>query len=263
MSDETSGEAPEEKKQSFWATIPGIITAITGLVVAITGLVTTLGENGLISRARATPTAFPTATSVDTDVTLAAPVQTTPEPTEVVLSAPTCRNFTEYKGKSNPNAIMLAYNDQDFWVRYAELEDDVENQSGVVAYIFDTSDGAGDCLRRWVKYLVVEHTAHWPRSASSKGRAYNEVWLNSPTPPIVGELANWPVLPDVILITVVDEMSNPQYAQVYLCGSDVPRDVLSQVAYWHAATSEEALEPYQEQYESNGFALRNTVLCGS
>jgi len=62
---------------------------------------------------------------------------------------------------------------------------------------------------------------------------------------------------------VVDEMSNPQYAQVYLCGSDVPRDVLSQVAYWHAATSEAALEPYQEQYESNGFALRNTVLCGS
>ena len=257
-----NSEAPNEENKSFWSTLPGIITAITGLVVAVTGLVTALGENGFLRRSQATPTPFLTATSVDVDVTLPAPIQITPGPTQVVGSAPTCRNYSEYKGKSNPNAILLAYTDQDFWVRYAELEEDVENISGLEAYIFDTSDGSGECLRRWVKYLVIDHTAHWPVSTTDKGRKYIEVWMNSPTPPIVGELANWQVLPDLILITVVDSESNPLYAQVYLCGIDVPREVLSDVAYWHAATSEDAFQGYLEQYESNGFDLRGTVDCG-
>jgi hypothetical protein len=262
MSNEAPKEAQKEKKQSFWSTLPGIVTAITGLVIAITGLVTALGENGILNRSQATPTPFLTATSVDSDVTLPAPVQTTPEPTQAVLTPPTCRNYSEYKGKANPNAILLAFTDQEFWVRYAEIEDDVENLSGLEAFIFDTSDGSGECLRRWVKYLVVDHTANWPASTTDKGRTYNEVWMNSPTPPIVGELANWEALPETLLITVVDSNSNPQYVQIFMCGQDVPREVRSQVAYWHAATSEDAFQGYLDQYESNGFDVRITVSCG-
>lgn len=262
MSKQSSGKAPKEDKQSFWTTLPGIITAVTGLIVAITGLVSALGENGLLNRINATPTPFLTATKVDADVTLPVPIQITPEPTHSVTSAPTCRNFTEYTGKANPNAILLVYTDQEFWVRYAELEEEVENLPGVEAYIFDTSSSAGDCLRRWVKYLVVEHAPHWPLATSSKGRSYNEVWMNSSSPPIVGELASWQVLPSPLLITVVDQSSNPFYAQVYLCGGDVPGEVLSQVAFWHAGTSEQAFQGYLEQYGANGYEIRDLVPCG-
>ena len=146
--------------------------------------------------------------------------------------------------------------------RYAELEEEVDKLSGVEVYIFDTSDGAGKCLRQWVKYLVVNHIHHWPVANSSKGRTYNEVWMNSPTPPIVGELASWAALPDKLLVTVVDGMSNPLYSRIFICGDDVPEEILSQVAFWHAATSAEAFQGYLEQYESNGFEFRGTVACG-
>lgn len=252
----------QDEKQSFWTTLPGIITAITGLVVAITGLVTALGENGVLNRNRATPTAFPTATLVDEDVILPTLIETTPEPTSVISTAPTCQNFTEYTGKANPNAILLAYTDTEFWVRYAEIEEDVENTPDVQIYIFDTSATSGDCLRRWVKYLVNDHTANWPVATSGKGRTYNEVWMSAPTPPFVGELANWTVLPDMLLVTTVNEDMLPDFTQVYLCGSDVPREILPNVAYWHAATSEEALAGHLEQYESNGYQIRETVPCG-
>jgi hypothetical protein len=257
----TSEESVSKENQSFWTTLPGIITAFTGLVVAITGLVTTLGENGILNRNRATPTPFATATVVDEDVILPTPQEATPEPTDAVITAPTCRNFTEYTGKANPNAILLAYTDTEFWVRYADIEEDVEKTSGVEIYIFDTSATSGDCLRRWVKYLVEDHTANWPVSTTGKGRTYNEVWMSAPTPPFVGELANWSVLPDILLITTVDDSMLPDYAQVYMCGSDVPREILPHVAYWHAATSEDALSGNLEQYQSNGYEIRATVPC--
>lgn len=258
---EPKKESATEENQSFWTTLPGIITAITGLVVAITGLVTTLGENGILNRSRATPTPFATATVVDEDVILPTPKEVTPEPTDAVVTAPTCQNYTEYTGKSNPNAILLAYTDTEFWVRYAEIEEDVEKTSGVEIYIFDTSATAGDCLRRWVKYLVEDHTANWPVATSGKGRTYDEVWISAPTPPFVGELASWRVLPDTLLITTVDESMLPNYTQIYLCGEDVPREDLPHVAYWHAGTSEDALSDNMGQYESNGYEVRITVPC--
>jgi hypothetical protein len=262
--EEKKEEDKEEKKekQSFWTTLPGIITAISGLVIAITGLVTALGDYGLFAKnGGPTPTAFPSATSVDTDVILPTPIQATPEPTDAVAKAPTCRNYIEYEGKSNPNAILLAYTGTNLWVRYGDIEEEIENEDGVNIYIFDTSDTGGDCLRQWVKYLAADHEASWPPSSTGKGRTYNEVWMNSPTPPIVGDLANWSVLPDLILITTVDHNSNPNFAQVYMCGEDVPREVLSSVAYWHAATSEEAFQGHLEQYESNRYEIRETANC--
>jgi hypothetical protein len=265
-------EKPEEKpesqpkeKQSFFTTLPGIITALTGLVVAITGLFTVLGENGLLARLAEggpTPTDFPTATNVDEDIILPTPVEATPEPTEAIPTAPICQNYSVYDGKANKNAVLVAYTETDFWVRYAEIEENIEDTSGVEIYIFDTSEGSGDCLRRWVKYLGAEREAHWPVSTTSNGRPLNEVWMNSPTPPLVGELQNWPMLPDKLLITLVTEDMLPDFAQVYMCGEDVPDDVIERVAYWHAATSEEALDGHLEQYQSNGYAVRQTVACG-
>lgn len=265
--EEKEKETPEpkkEEKQSFWTTLPGIITAITGLVVAITGLVTAMGENGILNRNgnAPTPTAFATATAVDQDVVLPTLEEVTPEPTTAVSVAPTCQNFTEYTGKSNPNAILLAYTDTEFWVRYAEIEEEIENTPEVSIYIFDTSATSGDCLRRWVKYLVDDHTANWPLSTNSKGRDVNEVWLSAPTPPFVGELSGWSVLPDNLLVATVDDNMLPDFVQIYLCGADVPREILSNVAYWHAGTSEKALSDYIDQYQSNGYEVRLTVPCG-
>ncbi|HKJ26027.1 MAG TPA: hypothetical protein VJ965_00190, partial [Anaerolineales bacterium] len=216
----------ESEKQSFWTTLPGIITAISGLVIAITGLVTVLGDYGLIElftgkSGGPTPTAFPTATSVDTDIILPTLIQVTQQPTDAIIQAPTCKNFTEYTGKINPNAIVLAYTDTKLWIRYGDIENDVENQEDITITLFDTSDSGGNCLRQWVKYLADDHQAFWPLASTGKGRAYNEVWMNSPTPPIVGDLANWSVLPDLLLITTVDGSSNPNFAQVYMCGEDV------------------------------------------
>ncbi|MCB2179659.1 hypothetical protein KQH54_00900 [bacterium] len=265
--DEKIAQAPKEEPkkeeiQSFWTTLPGIITAIAGLVIAITGLVTALGENGVLNRNGAIPTPFATATQVDQDVILSTPMEATPEPTNAISTAPTCQNFTEYTGKSNPNAILLAYTDTEFWVRYAEIEEEIENIPDVTINIFDTSAASGDCLRRWVKYLVDDHTANWPLGTSSKGRAVNEVWLSAPTPPFVGELSSWSALPDNLLVAAVDDNMLPNFVQVYLCGEDVPREILSNVAYWHAGTSEDALSDYLDQYQSNGYQLRLTVPCG-
>lgn len=260
---EGTNSGSKEGPQSFWTTLPGIITAITGLVVAITGLVTAMGENGIIGSRLGgpTPTAFLTATSVDEDVILPTPVEVTPEAVEV--GAPTCDDFTIYKGKSNPNAVLVGYTDTEFWVRYADVEEDVENTNGIEIYIFDTSNESGQCLRRWVRYLGMDRSPNWPVVSSGKGRQYNEVWINAPTPPIVGELASWEALPENLLIAVVDDDLVPQYVQIYQCGEDVPAEELSRVAYWHAATSEDALQGHRELYQSNGYTLRETVSCSN
>jgi len=75
----------EEKKKSFWQTLPGIITAITGLVVAITGLIAALSDYGILEILGIQPpvaTEFPTSTPVDIDVTLPTvpPSTAAPEP---------------------------------------------------------------------------------------------------------------------------------------------------------------------------------------
>jgi hypothetical protein len=259
---EEKQETKSEDKQSFWTTLPGIITGITGLVVAITGLVTALGENGVIgSRLNGpTPTAFLTATAVDEDVILPTPVEATPV---VESGPPTCNAFTVYEGKANPNAVLVGYTETDFWVRYADIEEDVENTAGIEIYIFDTSDASGQCLRRWVHYLGMDRSPNWPLATTSKGREYNEVWMNAPTPPLVGELATWETLPDNLLIAVVDEDLVPDYVQVYQCSGDIPAAELDWVAYWHAATSVDALMGYLELYEGNGYTVRETVGCSN
>jgi hypothetical protein len=263
-----SAKQPKEEKGSFWSTLPGIITAITGLVVAITGLITVLGDEGILSRllgaggdSNATPTAFPTATSVDEDVILPTVAPATPAVTSSAPAAPVCDGYIVFEGKSNPNAILLAFSETEFWVRYAELEETVIAASGIDIYIFDTSASSGACLREWVKYLAVDHRASWPVAETGKGRTYHEVWMNSPTPPLVGDLAGWSVLPDMILIAVVDDLLSPDFVQVYECGQDIPRELLDRVAYWHSATSEQALEGHLDLYGSNGYEIRETVSC--
>ena len=107
----------------------------------------------------------------------------------------------------------------------------------------------------------MEHSANWPVADSGKGRTYNEVWLNSPYPPLVGNLAGWPVIPDLILLATVDGLLVPDLVQVYECGQDIPRELLDRVAFWHAATSEQALQGYLELYEANGYEVRETIAC--
>jgi hypothetical protein len=254
---------PDKKKdndndKSFWQTLPGIITAITGLIVAITGLVTVLGEQGVIGP---TPTAFSTITPVDVDATLPAPVAATHEPTEITASAPVCRAYTEYEDKVNPNAVLLAFTDSEMWVQYGGIDESVASQDSLTAYIFDTSENAANCLRSWVKYLLVDRSPHWPTAESDTGRTYDEVWLSSLTPPIIGELAYWPLVPDTILVTTVNADASPDSVRVYLCGADIPAEDLIRSAYWHAATSETALDEYIEQYQANGYTLLDTVPC--
>jgi hypothetical protein len=261
--DKTSRKSEGSKatggKQSFWTTLPGIITAITGLVVAITGLITALGDEGVIGSRIGQPTPFATITPVDQDATLPAAVEKTPA---LSSGMPTCTDFTAFDGKANSNAVVVAYTDADFWVRYADLEDDVENIAGVTVNLFDTSAQSGQCLREWIRYLGQDRAAHWPSESVGKGRKYSEVWINSATPPRVGELATWSALPDNLLIAVTDESDNPDYFQIYLCGEDIPADDLDRVIYFHAGTNDEALQGYAELYGSNGFTQRATVSCG-
>ena len=159
--------------------------------------------------------------------------------------------------------IRDSYTDSEFWVRYADIEEEVEDTDGIEIFIFDTSDASGQCLRRWVRYLGMDRTPHWPVVTIGKGRQYNEVWINAPTPPLVGELASWEVLPDNLLIAVVDEDLTPEYVQIYQCGTDIPSAELERVAYWHAATSVDALNGYLDLYQGNGYTLRETVGCSN
>jgi hypothetical protein len=262
-----------KKDKSFWQTLPGIITAITGLVIAITGLVAALGDYGIIELlggrrptptsgdTEPTPTPFPTATPVDSDVILPTPIPATAEPEPEPTSPPACTDFEPFTGKANPNAIVLAYSDNEFWVQYGELDESIQGEAGVTANIFSGSGAGAVCLREWVKYLTVAHTPHWPTAGDGQGREYHEVWLSSLTPPLVGELSSWAGIPDNILITVIDEFFNPESVQIYLCGADIPEEALSHVAYWHAGTDEEALVGYVELYSSNGYTALATVAC--
>ena len=93
-----------EKKESFWTTFPGIITAITGLIVAITGLITVLSDEGLLGEPGETPTAFPTVTPVDSDVVLPTPVNATQVPED---GAPTCQDYVAYQNGVNLNGVKV------------------------------------------------------------------------------------------------------------------------------------------------------------
>ncbi len=79
----------------------------------------------------------------------------------------------------------------------------------------------------------------------------------------MGELVSWEALPDNLLIAVVDDDLVPEYVQIYQCGEDIPQEELARVAYWHAATSEDALEGYLELYQGNGYTMRETVSCSN
>lgn len=263
MSDENKKKrGGDDNGKSFWQTLPGIITAITGLIGAVTALIVALSDADLIG-AGPTPTAFPTYTAVDVDQIVPTPVITTPEPTEATISVPSCQAFIEYDDKVNPNAVLLAYTDSEMWVQYGGFDEAVASLEGVTAYIFDTSENGGNCLRSWVRYLLVDRTPHWPTAGSDTGRTYHEVWLSSPSPTIIGELAYWPGVPDTILITTVNPDASPDSARIYLCGADVPAEELNRTAYWHAGTSEEALQDHLEQYASSGYSVLTTVPCSN
>lgn len=253
-----------------------ILGAITALVVAITTLVSVLGENNLLDFTKAETEAstteqvdhgddlediFPTKTPLDSDVELPAPEPVTAEPETTTLSAPTCTNFTAFTGKAKNNAIIVGYTQNEFWVGYSDLPDAATAHGSLTGYIFDTSEAAQNCLRNWVKYLGAGHTANWPSADSGKGHGTHEVWMSVSNPPLVGELANWPLVPDMIVVAVVDETMNPQYVQIYECSASIPAEDLGSVAFWHVGTSAEALQGYVELYESNGYEVRDAMGC--
>ena len=51
----------ESKGQSFWATLPGLVTAIAGMVTAIAILITTLARPGSTESSWPRPTVVPVA----------------------------------------------------------------------------------------------------------------------------------------------------------------------------------------------------------
>jgi hypothetical protein len=77
MSDEKSTGS----KQSFWITIPGVLTAITGLIVAITGLANVIRSMDNSSKADPTPTAVPAAIAETPETEPTQEPEPTPEPT--------------------------------------------------------------------------------------------------------------------------------------------------------------------------------------
>ena len=89
-----SREEPQEKK-SFWATLPGILTAITALITAVGGLLAAINSTAELFPAKETPTPVSPAY---TDTPIPLPTETfTPVPTPEFIS-----QFTYYS-EANPN----------------------------------------------------------------------------------------------------------------------------------------------------------------
>jgi hypothetical protein len=47
----------------------------------------------------------------------------------------------------------------------------------------------------------------------------------------------------------------------FACGADVPDAVKGHIAFYHAGTSERAVQGYLELYSTNGYALAEPVEC--
>lgn len=98
-----SRDEPEEKK-SFWATLPGILTAITALITAIAGLLAAINSSAELFPAKETQTPIPP-TPTSTPVPL--PTETfTPVPTPVFVT-----QFTLYsEANPNPDVEQVEFN---------------------------------------------------------------------------------------------------------------------------------------------------------
>ncbi len=88
MPDAPSGQKPAEQR-SFWATLPGIMTAVGGVIGAIAALISALAAAGVFARpATPTPPPSPTITATSTAVVAAALPSSTPAPPSPTEAAP-------------------------------------------------------------------------------------------------------------------------------------------------------------------------------
>ncbi|MFN2146261.1 MAG: hypothetical protein ACK2T7_12985 [Anaerolineales bacterium] len=249
-----------EERGSFWTTLPGIITAITGLIVAIGGLITILGDEGIlkslgISRLGTETPTGPVSTPVDQDDPDLTPGAVTPTWEE---NAP-CYKFLSYDEQiEGYEGVILAWSQEEVWVRVSELEMDVLSREDVTAKRFPYKYGVPECLAQWIKYLSEDRVVHWPVAESSQGRAYSEVWFASEPTLNYQRLESFPVKPDMLLLYVLD--GDDRYMQIYHCVADIPPEVMAEVASWFAATDEAALlELYETRFANR--ELRPTVPC--
>jgi hypothetical protein len=245
---------------SFWTTLPGIITAITGLIVAIGGLITVLGDEGILKRlgtdrlGTETPTA-----QINTPDDIDDPNTTTGVSTPTWEENAPCYKFLSYDEQiEGYDGVILAWSLDEVWVRISELEEDILSREDVTAKRFPKEYGVPECLAEWIKFLSKERDVHWPVAESSNGRVYSEVWLQRSTNFDTGSLNTYPVVPDMILITVGGD---EDYFQIYECGVDVPFETKQKAGYWYAATDEAALEDYVDQYLGYNYDQRPTVPC--
>jgi hypothetical protein len=85
----------EEKKQSWWTSVPGLLTAATGFVAALSGLVAGLNQTGLLESLRARQSKPETVAVVRTDSQAPPPIvppeESAPEHTSAPARAPTAR----------------------------------------------------------------------------------------------------------------------------------------------------------------------------
>ena len=83
----------EEKKQSWWTSVPGLLTAATGFVAALSGLVAGLNQTGLLESLRARQSKPETVAVVRTDSQATRPIvppeESAPEHTSAPARAPT------------------------------------------------------------------------------------------------------------------------------------------------------------------------------
>jgi len=225
-----------EEGGSFWTTLPGIVTAITGLV-------TVLGDEGILKRlgisrlGTETPIPFSTLTPEDQDDPLSTPgvVTSTVDP-----NAPDCTAYLSYEGPiAEYDRVILAWSEEELWVRYSELEEDVFKREDISAKRFPFAYKATDCLAEFVRYLSNGRQVHWPVVESSQGREYSTIWFDNEVTIDLHELESFPVVPDMVLVTVWE--ADETYMQIYHCGADIPGEILEQVGYWYASTDEGAL----------------------
>ncbi len=250
-----------EKGESFWTTLPGILTAITGLIVAVTGLVTVLGYEGVlrslgISRlGTETPTA-PISTPGDQD-----DPNVTPDPAIPTRhpDAPDCTASLSYeKPMENSDDVILAWSEDELWVRYSELEDDIFSREDVTARRFPQVYKATDCLAEYIKNFSIVRQVHWPVAESSNGRTYSKVWFNNNVTIDPHPLNDFPVKPEMVLVYVID--GDELYMQIYHCATDIPSEILGKVYHWYAGTDEAALlELLETQFDTR--EQRPTVTC--
>src|SRR5262245_41920021 len=88
-----AGEPP--KPQSWWQTLPGVLTAVAGIITAATGLIVALNQAHVFPLREKTAPSTPTPTAISSDDKPAKP------PTDVATSVNELELYSDYDGSTH------------------------------------------------------------------------------------------------------------------------------------------------------------------